>query len=78
MVEDTDFHSLDGQDRADDTDIQKRKIQPVSIGDYIFIDMNFIILKGTTIGEKSIIEAGSVVSGTIPGEKYGEAILPVF
>ena len=67
MVVDTDFHSLDWRDRADGTDIQKRKIQPVSIGDYVFIGMNSIILKGTTIGEKSIIGAGSVVSGTIPG-----------
>lgn len=69
MILDTDFHSLDWRDRADGTDIQKRKIKPVVIGDYVFIGMNSIILKGTTIGEKSVIGAGSVVSSNIPASE---------
>lgn len=39
---------------------------PVHIGDYAWIGMNAIILKGVTIGEGAIIAAGSVVTRDIP------------
>lgn len=38
----------------------------ISIGDYVWIGMNCMILKGVTIGECAIIAAGSVVKETIP------------
>ena len=38
----------------------------VVIGDNVFIGMNSIILKGTTIGSNSIVGAGSVVTKSIP------------
>ena len=38
----------------------------VTIGDNVFIGMNSILLKGTAIGENTVIGAGSVVTGPIP------------
>lgn len=66
MIFDTDFHSLDWRDRNDGSDIEKRKKSPVIIEDLAFIGAHCIILKGVTIGEKSIIGAGSVVSRNVP------------
>lgn len=66
MIVDTDFHSLDWKDRRDGTDVAKKKTAPVVIKDYAFIGTRSIILKGVTIGEKSIIGAGSVVSKSVP------------
>lgn len=40
--------------------------QPIEIGRYAWIGANSIILKGSKIGDNSIIGAGSVVSGEIP------------
>lgn len=42
------------------------KTKQVHIGDNCWIGANSVILKGTVIGEKSIIGAGVVVSGDIP------------
>lgn len=39
---------------------------PVKIEDNVWIGQNAIILKGVTIGESSIIAAGSVVTRDIP------------
>ena len=39
---------------------------PIVIGDHVWIGMNSIILKGVTIGEGSIIAAGSVVNKDVP------------
>jgi acetyltransferase-like isoleucine patch superfamily enzyme len=38
----------------------------VKVGEHCWIGMNVIILKGVTIGDNSIIAAGSVVVGSIP------------
>ena len=46
--------------------LQKKRNAPVVIKDLAFIGMHSIILKGVTIGEKSIIGAGSVVSKDVP------------
>lgn len=40
--------------------------QPIVIGDNVFIGMHCMILKGVTIGENSIIGAGSLVTKDIP------------
>ena len=64
-IYDTDFHSLQKKHRLSnpDLDINSKKIH---IMDGAFIGGGSIILKGVTIGENSVIGAGSVVSKDIP------------
>lgn len=64
-IYDNDFHSLKYERRIQnlDTDIAHR---PVCIKKGAFIGSHSIVLKGVTIGEKSIVGAGSVVTRDIP------------
>ena len=57
------FHPLSWVDRRPPEKGDKTRIKPVIIEDDVFIGTNAIILKGTHIGARSIIAAGSVVSG---------------
>lgn len=68
LIMDTNFHSLNWQDRLNgtDTEISKQSTAPINIGYLVFIGARSIILKGVTIGAKSIVGAGSVVSCNIP------------
>lgn len=67
IIIDSNFHSTNWRDRADRRkDVQNAKSAPIQIGDYVFIGTRCIINKGVTIGEKSIIAAGSVVVKDIP------------
>ena len=66
---DTDFHSLDLQERIDNVNIPHK---PVRIEDGVFIGTDAMILKGVTIGEEAIIAAGAVVAKSVPaGEIWG-------
>ncbi len=60
---DHDFHEMDAMLRRGGTDGGMIRSANVTIGDDVFIGTNAIILKGTTIGARSIIAAGSVVFG---------------
>lgn len=62
-IYDTDFHWLDFAKRIHETG---GKTSPVTIKDGAFIGGNCIVLKGVTIGEKSVIGAGSVVTKSVP------------
>ena len=67
-IYDTDFHSLSYEDRMDrETDYPKTA--EVKIGNNVFIGANTIVLKGVTIGDRSIIGAGSVVTKIIPEDE---------
>ena len=59
-ITDTDWHGI--YDRTD----YVAKPLPVKIAKNVWIGERSIILKGTEIGENSIIGAGSVVSGKVP------------
>ncbi|MDP3830862.1 MAG: acyltransferase [Ignavibacteriaceae bacterium] len=62
---DTDFHPLGVMDRRNNN-TEKIQSKPIEIGNDVFIGGNSIILKGVTIGDGSIIAAGSVVTKSIP------------
>lgn len=65
---DTDFHPLDFEDRRVN-DSSKVNSAPILIDDDVFIGANSIILKGVSIGARSIIGAGSVVTKNIPSDE---------
>ncbi|MCX6158488.1 MAG: acyltransferase [Ignavibacteriae bacterium] len=60
---DTDFHPLSPFDR--EKGIENVKTASVLIEKNVFIGTNVMILKGVTVGENSIIGAGSIVSSNI-------------
>lgn len=62
---DNDFHSLIPEKRKNQKDSDICRI-PIEIGDDCFIGMNSIILKGTKLGKRCVVGAGSVVHGTFP------------
>ena len=67
VIYDTDFHSLDFEERTSvPEDLINVKTAPVIIEKSAFIGAHTIILKGVRIGENTIIGAGSVVSKNIP------------
>jgi acetyltransferase-like isoleucine patch superfamily enzyme len=61
---DTDFHSYNPVERLLSPLVAKTA--PVTVEDGAFIGMNCLILKGVTIGQDSIVGAGSVVSRDVP------------
>ena len=74
MILDTDTHQIDhlarrGEKPADKSDISTTvQSAPITIEDDVWIGANCIILKGVTIGARSIIGAGSVVTKSIPAD----------
>jgi acetyltransferase-like isoleucine patch superfamily enzyme len=60
---DHDFHSLDAAIRCTSEDRNNIRSSEIEIGDDCFIGTNSILLKGTRIGARSIVAAGSVVFG---------------
>lgn len=67
LITDTDSHPIDPMKRLENPDSSADTIsKPIVIGNNVFIGARTIILKGVTIGENSVIGAGSVVSGSIP------------
>jgi|WetSurMetagenome_2_1015567.scaffolds.fasta_scaffold01840_8 acetyltransferase-like isoleucine patch superfamily enzyme len=65
MIWDSDFHQINAYDRANNV-VQNIISREIRIGNNVWIAGNVIILKGTQIGDNSVIAAGSVVSGRIP------------
>lgn len=59
-IYDSDFHQLLNKDGA-----TINHASPVVIGDHVWLATNVMVLKGTTIGEGSVIGAQTVVSGTL-------------
>jgi acetyltransferase-like isoleucine patch superfamily enzyme len=76
-IADSDFHPLQPAQRLIDSQAlapyfkdrpprPKLKTAPVIISDNVWIGMNATILKGVTIGENSVVAAGSVVTKSVP------------
>ena len=64
-VYDTDFHSLDADER-ERTGNPGARSAPVVIGSRVFVGGHSILLKGVVIGDAAVVGAGSVVRGRIP------------
>ena len=65
---DTDFHSIYYDERINGDSGALSK--PVIVKNGAFIGACSIILKGVTIGEKSVISAGSVVTRDVPDGEF--------
>lgn len=76
-IADSDFHPIEPARRLVDAEAlapfyknrpprPKLETRPVRIADNVWIGMNAIILKGVSIGENSVVAAGSVVSKSVP------------
>jgi len=63
---DTDFHPIDSEERR--ITPNKGKSSPISIGNDVFIGARVIILKGVSIGDRSVISAGAVVNKLVPND----------
>ncbi|MBS1670855.1 MAG: acyltransferase [Bacteroidetes bacterium] len=68
QIFDTDFHSIQYSNRILNGD-NHIKTKPVLIKKGAFVGCNSIVLKGVTIGEMSVIGAGSVVRNDIPANE---------
>ena len=75
-IADSDFHPLEPAQRLIDAQAlapyfknrpprPKLATAPVTIADNVWIGMNAVILKGVTIGENSVVAAGSVVTKSV-------------
>lgn len=61
-------------DWDDHTERLGTKPKSIHIGDNVFIGMNCMIMKGVSIGENSIIGAGSIVTKDIPANAVAAGI----
>lgn len=65
LIADTDFHSIHPKFRKNN-DYSYDTASEICLKNNVFIGTRSIILKGVTIGENSVIGAGSVVTSSIP------------
>ena len=66
MIVDTDFHPLEAFPRRHAPLPTPQEEEAVVVGQNVFVGARTLILKGSTIGDNSVVGAGSVVSGHIP------------
>lgn len=67
LITDTDAHPMDYMARRSSN--EGTKSAPVVIEDDVWVGAHCIILKGVTIGARSVIGAGSVVTKSIPANR---------
>ena len=69
-IYDCDFHEINPETR-NNTD---GEIQPVSIGDNVWLGSRVVVLKGVSIGDNSVIAAGSIVTQSIPARSLAAGV----
>ena len=84
-IHDTNSHPMDPKKRFSQTEAIWRtghprtdpgiRSAPVTIGDDVWIGMGAIIMKGVTIGDRSIISAGAIVRSDVPANSLVRADL---
>lgn len=65
-IADFDGHPIDAAQRRAGRPTPPEQIQAVTIGDDVWIGSGSVILKGVTMGERSIVAARSVVTKNVP------------
>lgn len=65
-VVDTDFHPLSSRSRRREAVPEPRPTDAVRIGRNVFLGTRVIVLKGVTIGDDTVVGAGSVVTHDLP------------
>ena len=73
-IMDNDGHPLDAVRRQNGEPVNSDEIDPVSIGDGVWIGQRSMILKGVTIGQNAVIGAGSVVTTDIPANTLAAGV----
>ena len=68
IIQDNDGHPLDPELRKANTPVSDNEAHPVAIKDGAWIGRRVIVLKGVTIGQNSVVGAGSVVTKDIPDD----------
>ena len=68
LIMDNDAHNIDAIERRNPVLAMKIKSAPIVIEDDVFIGARCTVLKGVTIGARSVIGAGSVVTNSIPAD----------
>lgn len=65
-VQDNDGHPVDSEKRKARMAVSDEDVQPVTIGDNVWLAPRVQVLKGVTIGDNAIVGAGAVVTTDIP------------
>ncbi len=66
IISDTDFHSIQPENRRYERRKEKINHSKIKIGNNVFIGTKSIVMKNVEIGDNSVIGAGSVVTKSIP------------
>jgi len=62
----------EAQDQGEKSEVTIRSVPPPVIGNGVWIGAKVVILRGITIGDRSVVAAGAVVNKSIPaGEIWG-------
>lgn len=67
-IHDNDGHPLDAARRAAGDPLTAREIKPVVIEDGVWLAAGAVVLKGVTIGARSVVGAGAVVTDDVPAD----------
>ena len=66
IIRDFDGHPVDAARRAGGEPTPSEGIRPIIIGDDVWLGARAMVLKGVTIGDRSVVAAGAVVTADVP------------